>query len=47
MNFDIAALGCIPGQMEGALPRNQTLHLKRKSRSVRAPTGQTSTTLPE
>ena len=35
-----------PGQTDGVEPRYQTRHLNRKSLSVRAPTGQMSTTLP-
>ena len=36
-----------PGQIEGEVSRYQTRTWKRKSRSVSAPTGQMSTTLPE
>ena len=36
-----------PGQTDFARSRYQTRAWKRKSRSVRAPTGQMSTTLPE
>src|SRR3989338_1803572 len=36
-----------PGQTESSEPRYHTRILKRKSLSVRAPTGQMSTTLPE
>ena len=36
-----------PGQIDGVFFRYQTRTLKRKSRSVSAPTGQMSTTLTE
>src|SRR3989338_6765152 len=36
-----------PGHTDFVEPRYHTRHLNRKSRSVKAPTGQTSTTQPE
>src|SRR3989338_3005457 len=36
-----------PGHTEFVAPKYHTRHLNRKSRSVSAPTGQMSTTLPE